>query len=84
MFTKRGEYAHKAVMALPAAGRGYVKAKEIALRESIPLPFLKKLIGALKRKGIVETRTGKLGGVALRLDPQEISLWDIATAVEPP
>ena len=82
MFTKRGEYAHKAAMALAVSGNGYVKAKHLAEKESIPLPFLKKLIAALKQRGIVETRTGKQGGVILRKDPTKVSLLDIVNAVE--
>lgn len=84
MFTKRGEYAHRAAMALAASstGNGYVKARDLAEQENIPLPFLKKLIAALKQRGIVDTRTGKQGGVVLRNEPANISLWDIVNAVE--
>jgi Rrf2 family protein len=44
---------------------------------------IRRLLGALRSSGIVESRTGVGGGWSLRLDPQRITLLDILRAVEP-
>ena len=44
---------------------------------------IRRLLGALRDAGIVESKTGVGGGWSLRVDPERITLLDILRAVEP-
>ena len=50
---------------------------EIAESESLPAPFLAKLMRELTNSGIVKASRGPGGGFSLGRDPKEISLWDV-------
>ncbi len=43
-----------------------------------------KLLGRLRRRGLVEAHRGRTGGYALALPASEISLWRVASALEEP
>jgi Rrf2 family protein len=57
---------------------------EIANRENIPQPFLRKILPRLAQAGLIQTRRGTGGGIALARPPSEISLYDIIVAMEGP
>jgi Rrf2 family transcriptional regulator, iron-sulfur cluster assembly transcription factor len=61
-----------------------VLIKRIAAETSLPQPYLAKIIHALARRGIVVTRRGIGGGVALARPPERITLYDIAAALDDP
>jgi Rrf2 family protein len=44
---------------------------------------IRRLLGALRAAGIVESKTGVGGGWSLLVDPERITLLDILRAVEP-
>lgn len=43
---------------------------------------IRNLFIALKKHGLIESTTGKNGGVCLAKSPKDISLWDVYNAVE--
>ena len=49
----------------------------------IPYRFLRKLVKRLVVGGLIESRRGKGGGVALAQDPKTISLYDIVKVTGP-
>jgi Rrf2 family protein len=59
-----------------------VPAREIAARQQIPLRFLEQQLGALSRAGLVESFRGSGGGCRLARVPEEISVAQIADAIE--
>lgn len=80
--TTRGHYSVKALLDLtfqPNYGPASVKA--IADRQSLPAPFLEKLLIELRQAGLVKSVRGAHGGYQLAQAPSEISLGQILAAV---
>ena len=83
--TLEGDYAVRVVVDLAAQPRdATVKSRDLCLRSGVPRAFLSKIVQALARAGLVRTRRGTLGGVALLRAPRTISLRDVIEAVEGP
>ena len=57
-------------------------AREIAERQQVPLRFLEQQLGALSRAGLVESFRGAGGGCRLARDPAEITVAEVADAIE--
>lgn len=75
-------YAATALAWLAAQGSGPSQVRDIAESAKVPAPYLSKIIHQLARKGLVTTRRGVGGGVVLVLDPKELTLYDIAEALD--
>jgi Rrf2 family protein len=78
------EYAMRAMIEL-AGRRGddhLVPAREIAENQQVPLRFLEQQLGALARAGLVESFRGAGGGCRIARDPAEITVAQIADAIE--
>ena len=58
--------------------------KDIAEATGLPQPYLAKIIHTLARRGLVTTRRGVGGGVALARPAASISLFEIAAAMDDP
>src|SRR3954469_8795374 len=59
-----------------------VPAREIAERQQVPLRFLEQQLGALNKAGLVESFRGAGGGCRLARGPDEITVAQIADAIE--
>lgn len=55
---------------------------DIAYEEDISESFLEKIMSALVKKGLVESRRGVLGGYVLAKKPDKISVYDIFQALD--
>lgn len=75
-------YAILALGFLQECGGRLVLAKDITHSTGIPLPYLSKILNALTRTGLVVGKRGYQGGFALSRPAEEISLLDVAEAVE--
>lgn len=74
-----------AVLALGCIGswRGeWVLSKDIHKCTGVPMPYLRKLLFALGKAGLIRTKRGYQGGFVLARAPDEISLLDVVRAVE--
>lgn len=60
-----------------------VSSAEVAAEMDIPYRFLRKLVKRLVVGGLIESRRGKGGGVALAQDPENISFYDILKVMGP-
>lgn len=58
-----------------------VSVKAIAKRQSIPAPYLEKLLIELRQAGLVQSMRGAHGGYSLQRSPKQISLGEILAAV---
>ena len=81
--------ADYAVVIMTAAARrsgdgGRWSATELADETGVPLPTAQKLMQALARADLLDSRRGAGGGFALSRAVSEISLADIVEAVEGP
>ncbi len=80
--TTRGHYSVKALLDLslqPEFSPTSVKA--IAQRQSLPAPYLEKLLIKMRRAGLVKSVRGAQGGYQLARQPAQISLGQILEAV---
>ncbi|MFI2379145.1 RrF2 family transcriptional regulator [Streptomyces sp. NPDC018964] len=59
-----------------------VPAARLAAFHDLPTAYLNKQMNALGRAGIVSSRSGPRGGFRLGRRPREISLMDVATAID--
>jgi Rrf2 family transcriptional regulator, iron-sulfur cluster assembly transcription factor len=76
-------YAFRALRRL-AGSEGNMTASELAESCDIPRSFAYKILQRLSRSGIVASRTGRLGGFRLAVDPKKISLIDVISSVQGP
>ena len=80
------EYAMRAMIELAERreqdGDALVPAREIAERQQIPVRFLEQQLGSLSRAGLVESFRGAGGGCRLARDPAEITIAEVADAIE--
>jgi Rrf2 family protein len=83
--SRRTDYGVRVILDL-ASQSGEVRAstQEIADRQSIPAPFLAKIISQLSLSGLVTTFRGAGGGVSLARPPSEISLLHVIEALDGP
>ncbi|MEM9450163.1 MAG: Rrf2 family transcriptional regulator [Cyanobacteria bacterium P01_E01_bin.6] len=80
--TTRGHYSVKALLDLalrPNYGPASVTA--IAQRQSLPAPYLEKLLIEMRRANLVSSIRGVYGGYQLKRHPSTISLGHILEAV---
>jgi Rrf2 family protein len=75
-------YAILALSCLGGPGGQPTLVRDIARYTGISKPYLSKIMHALAAKGLVETKRGYKGGVALARPPEQITLLDVAEAVE--
>lgn len=80
--TTRGHYSVKALLDLSLQPAGTVSSvNAIAARQSLPAPYLEKLLMALRRSHIVSAVRGAHGGYQLAKPLSQISLGQILEAV---
>jgi Rrf2 family transcriptional regulator, cysteine metabolism repressor len=82
-FTSRSRYALKIMMDLTRHSVDpLVRRNDIAARQGVPSDYLDQIMIRLRAGGLVESIRGRNGGYRLARKPQEISLWNIFSAVE--
>lgn len=82
MITQTTEYALRAVVYLADQGEPCT-TNRIAERTQVPAGYLAKVMQALGRAGIVQAQRGLHGGFVLAIDPDELTVLEVVTAVEP-
>ncbi|AMW33816.2 transcriptional regulator, BadM/Rrf2 family [Fervidobacterium changbaicum] len=83
--TMKSEYAIK-IMILIGLENRRVNAREIVkrCRAKLPLEFAEKILADLARNGILKAYRGRGGGYELAKGTEEITVYDIVTAVDNP
>jgi len=61
---------------------GLLSAKEISLRQNIPLRYLENIMLRLLASGLVISSRGKKGGFSLSREPSKIKISEIIKALE--
>lgn len=84
MLSQATGYAAAALACVTRAGGSPVLVRDIAQEADIPAPYLAKIIQILAKRGVVSTQRGVGGGVMLARAPDQISLYDVAVALEDP
>jgi Rrf2 family protein len=81
----RIDYAVRALAVLAAApDGGPVPADDIAAAQDIPANFLLTILGELRRAHLVRSHRGREGGYELGRPADEITIADVARALEGP
>ena len=80
--TTRGHYSVKALLDLSLQPAGKISSvSAISARQSLPAPYLEKLLIELRRSHLVSSVRGAQGGYCLAKAPAQISLGQILEAV---
>ena len=80
--TAKSRYALKIMLELALFPNELLKRSAIAKKHQIPLDFMDQITSRLRKKELISTVRGPLGGLRLSIPPQKINLWDIFSAVE--
>jgi Rrf2 family protein len=82
---RESDYAVRVVVELAGHALGEnVRTEDLARATGIPHPYLAKVIQALARAHLVQTRQGPGGGIRLVRDPKTVTLGQMVEAVEGP
>ncbi|MCE5271165.1 Rrf2 family transcriptional regulator [bacterium] len=77
-FSAQEEYGLRCVLQLARRhGDEALTAREISENELISLDYVHKLLGILKRKGLIESTRGIKGGFRLKKPPEEITVCQV-------
>lgn len=82
--TARVDYAIRALLELAARPDGRATRDELAAAQRIPRRYLEAVLAQLRTTGIVVAQRGSAGGYRLGRPPDEISVADVARAVDGP
>jgi Rrf2 family iron-sulfur cluster assembly transcriptional regulator len=83
--TMTGEYAVRAMMHVASLPKNAIaQIPEISKEWDIPENFLRKIIAKLTKGGLLRSRRGVRGGVALGKAAKKITLLDVIELVEGP
>jgi Rrf2 family protein len=83
--SRRTDYGVRVILDLASLPKGErASTQEIAERQSIPGPFLAKIISQLSLSGLVTTYRGAGGGVKLARPASEINLLQVIEALDGP
>jgi Rrf2 family cysteine metabolism transcriptional repressor len=85
IISAKTEYACIAILELAArhGGGEPVRIRDIAEAHGVPSRFLVQILLQLKSAGLVQSIRGAAGGYQLAKEPEEISLLDVMTVVDP-
>jgi len=81
--SRKGEYALRAVFYLSASG-SKCTTDEIAEKQAIPKPFLKKILQSLSVAGLISSTKGPKGGISLNVSPKKLSVKEVIEKIEGP
>ncbi|MFH1561609.1 MAG: Rrf2 family transcriptional regulator [Patescibacteria group bacterium] len=77
----KSQYGLRAMVYL-ARQSDWVSARLIAESEGIPVNFLEKVLGRLKKAGLVKVKRGVEGGYQLLGSPRRITVGDVVRPLE--
>ena len=80
----RVDYAVRAMLELAAAHPQRVRREELADRQGLPTRYLEAIMRDLAQHRLVAGRRGATGGYELARSPAEITIGDVARAVDGP
>lgn len=79
--SKAEEYGLRLVMTLAVEG-GQLTIRELAEREQLPETTVAKIVGQLRRAGVVNAERGRNGGYELAVEPTAVTLAQVVEAFD--
>jgi Rrf2 family nitric oxide-sensitive transcriptional repressor len=83
MIPKTAEYALRAVVVLAREPQRACSAEQLAEATRVPRRYVHKVLQALVRARLVRSQPGPGGGYALVPVPEDVTILDVVSAVEP-
>ena len=83
MFSQTVEYALRATVFLAQNAGSPQPTDEIAAATKVPAAYLSKVLQAMTRGGIVKSQRGVRGGFQLAIVPEELTVLQVVSAVDP-
>ena len=77
------QIALQAAILLSADPRVPMRAKDLALYLGVSPPHMQRVLGQMKKCGLVRSVRGPMGGVVLARPPELITVWEVLVALEP-
>lgn len=84
LITRNTDYAIRAICFMAENKKEITSVSELVEKLKIPRPFLRKILQALNKKGVLTSFKGKSGGFKLRRKPQDIFITDLIEAFQGP
>lgn len=79
----KGQYAVLALADIARHGKEMpISAGEISIRQNLPIRYLEQLLNKLKQQKIILSARGKVGGYTLARPLNELTIYEIVSAVE--
>lgn len=79
----RVRYGLRAILQIAEQyGQEPVPVSAISQTQEISGKYLEQVVGSLRRAGLVESRKGVRGGYFLARAPEDVTLWDIISALD--
>lgn len=78
----KGRYGLNAMYHLALSGDKQMSLKELSEVTAVPQPYLEKLLGMLRKSGLVSTTRGAFGGYKLSNSPDSITIGQILRSLE--
>src|SRR5215204_3391253 len=83
MFSQTAEYALRVIVFLGTLRGTPATTKQVAAATRVPEGYLAKLLQSLSRAGLVQSQRGLHGGSVLARPVDEITIYDVVTAISP-
>jgi Rrf2 family nitric oxide-sensitive transcriptional repressor len=83
MFSQTLEYALRIVAFIAGADGKPMTTRQIAVATHVPESYLSKVLQGLSRGGLVSSQRGLHGGSVLARPADQITLYDVAQAIDP-
>lgn len=78
------DYAIRALIYIAKSGKERVSVSEIVRELNMPRPFLRKILQLLKKKGLLKSYDGRIGGFSLAVSIEGIFLTDLIEIFQGP
>jgi len=84
LLTRNTDYGIRAICFISKSGKDVVSVAELVRALKMPKPFLRKILQALNKGGIVRSHKGIGGGFELSVSPDKIRLIDLIESFQGP
>lgn len=84
LITRNTDYAVRALCCIAEQKQEVISADQLVKSLEMPRPFLRKILQALNKEGLLNSSKGKCGGFALAVSPGKITLTDVMKIFQGP
>ncbi|HBO16861.1 MAG: RRF2 protein family [Candidatus Moranbacteria bacterium GW2011_GWE2_35_2-] len=83
-FSTKAEYGLRAIINLADAYPEIKSLSDVSGEEKISFKYLERLMGYMRKKNLVVSQKGKMGGYVLAREPKKINVGEIIETLEGP